>query len=230
MPYNLNSKNLPSYVEKLSDKNKKKWINIFNTAYTEYGEKKAFLMANSWLKKNIKSKTVTAKTTQSVEKLTFFVDDSEKVLIKRTDDGQDYIDFVLTDNKPDSEGVTYSEDLIQKWADQINSGDILIGDYDHSEYDKLIMSGLSPDEVMKRLKTKPGIAKTVKAIVDKGRLWVRAMIDKRYKKMIQTKSKGVSLEATLIRDTDTNSIVDGTLGGFTFAMDAIPVNPRAVIA
>ena len=59
-------------------------------------------------------------------------------------------------------------------------------------------------------------------------MWVRAIIDKRYKKIIE-KANGVSLEAIVSRDANGN-VTDGDLLGFTFAVNQRPVNPRAVIA
>ena len=229
MPYTQNSKDLPSYVMKLSDANKSRWIEIFNAAYEKYGEEKALLLANTWLKRNIKKESVVAKSTASVEHLVFTVDTSSE-LIKRADDGEDYIDFILTDDKPDDEGVVYPPELLKKWADQINSGQLLLGDFDHEKFNVLVKQGLRPNDVMQRLKTKPGIAKMIKAVIDKGKLWVRTVIDKRYKKLIKEKAKGVSLEASLIRDDTTNEIIDGVLGGFTFAINSNPHNERAMIA
>ena len=228
MPYTSKSKDLPSYVKKLSDTVKRKWVSIYNAAHSKYGEEKALIISNTWLKKQISKKEAVAKTTKQISVIKFELDTS-KELIKRTKDGEDYVDFVLTDTLPDSEGVQYPLSLLEKWTEQINSGNILLGDIDHKEYDALVQSGISPDEVMSRLKEKPGIAKTLKAIIEKGKLWVRAIIDKRYKKIIKEKAKGVSLEALLIKDADDN-IIDGELGGFTFGIDCKPVNDRAVIA
>jgi hypothetical protein len=216
-------------VSKLSDALKKKWISIFNTAEDKYGEEKAFIIANTWLKRNITKKEVVAKTEKTLTLIKFEVDDS-KELIKRADNGDEYIDFVLTDNLPDSKGVQYPEHILKKWVKEINSGELsLNGDIDHEEYDRLLAEGLSPEEVIARLKNKTGIAKTLKAIYEKGKLWVRAIIDKRYKKQIKEKAQGVSLEAMLLRDEDDN-IVDAELGGFTFGVDCKPINGRAVIA
>ena len=228
MPYKKASKDLPSYVQKLGDSLKGKWISIFNAAEDKYGEERAFIIANTWLKKSIKVTSVEAKTERVATIIKFEVDDS-KELIKKTDSGEDYIDFVLTDNLPDKSGDSYPDALLAKWADQINSGDVLLGDMDHEEYDRLLKAGYSVDEVMAKLKEKKGIAKTLKAVIQKGKLWVRAIIDKRYKKIIKEKAKGVSLEAAVVRDSDRN-IIDGDLGGFTFGVVDGPSNERAVIA
>jgi hypothetical protein len=228
MPYKISSDNLPSYVKKLNDKLKSKWVNIFNAAYEKYGEEKAFIIANTWLKSIISSKKTIAQTEKTLSVIKFELDNS-KELIKRSEAGDEYIDFVLTDTLPDKEGIQYPLSLLEKWAKQINEGDMLLGDTDHEEYDRLVATGISPDEVIEGLKKKTGIAKALKAVINKGKLWVRAIIDKRYKTLIKDKAKGVSLEAVLVRDANSN-IVDGDLGGFTFGVNCNPVNERAVIA
>lgn len=228
MPYNnLNDSMLPSYIKKLPENIRKKWVSIFNTAYEKYGEKKAIIISNKWLKTTITKKETVAKTEKTLSLIKFEVDDS-KELIKKADNGEEYIDFIMADNEKDSAGDSYPETLLTKWAKQINSGDVILGDLDHEEYDRLIKAGYSVDEVMAKLKEKKGIAKTLKAIVQKGKLWVRAIIDKRYKKVIKEKAKGVSLEALVTRD-ESGNIKDGDLGGFTFGVGCNPVNDRAVI-
>lgn len=228
MPYKTSSENLPSYIKKLPDDIKRRWVSLYNAAYERYGDEKALIIANTWLKQNIKKTEVVAKTEKKLTLIQFHVDDS-KELIKRSEAGDEYIDFVLTDTLPDKEGVQYPLKLLEKWAKKVNEGDMLLGDIDHAEYDRLLASGLGADEVIEKLKSKTGIAKGLKAIINDGKLWIRAIIDKRYKSMIKNKAKGVSLEALLVRDSDGN-IVDGDLGGFTFGVSCDPVNDRAVIA
>ena len=219
---------IPSYVKKLSESIQDKWVELSNIATEKYGEDKALIIANTWLKGNITSRQAIAQTQRKLTLVQFHVDDS-KELIKRSEAGDEYIDFVLTDTLPDKEGVQYPLKLLEKWAKKVNEGDMLLGDIDHAEYDRLLASGLGADEVIEKLKSKTGIAKGLKAIINDGKLWIRAIIDKRYKSMIKNKAKGVSLEALLVRDSDGN-IVDGDLGGFTFGVNCDPVNDRAVIA
>jgi len=153
-------------------------------------------------------------------------------LIKRSSAGEDYVDFVLTDTLPDLEGVTLTEELLQQWAEGINQGDVIVGDIDHEEYDYVVSNIPDPDEASSIIKNmKKGIAKGVKAFLRDGKLFVRAIIDKRYKKIIE-KAKGVSLEALLdiVNTPDGGKVAaSGKLLGFTFAVNDDPVNPRAVI-
>lgn len=220
MPYTQDSNNLPEYVKKRSPEVRKKWIAIFNAALKESGDEKvAFAVANKWLQKQVKEKQIVARSAESLTRVSFVIDDSSE-FIKRTDDGDDYISFKLADVFEDKFGIKLPENLLQKWADYIN-GNPIVGDVDHKEYDYWLEQGLKDDEIMERIRNKKGIAKTLKAVVDKGRLWVKAIIDKRYKKVIRD-AKGVSLEALLSKD-DNGNIIDGQLLGFTFGVKHNPV-------
>lgn len=229
MYYTMSSKELPGYITKLPEATKAKWIMIFNKVEEQEDSKIATVVANQWLQKRIKKSTIEGKTnnTYVIERIT--LDVSGDQFIKRTADGEEYVDFVLTDVGFDDEGVKYPEPLIQKWVSQVNAGSNFVGDIDHKEYDDILSKAINVEHAAELIKnTKKGIAKTVKAFFDKGKMWVRAVIDKRYKKMIE-KAKGVSLEAIVSRDAN-GAIIDGDLLGFTFAVNQRPVNPRAVIA
>lgn len=228
MPFDSSSENLPSYVKKLPDSLKSKWIAIFNRVYNAEGEEYAFIAANNWLSRQRESSSLEAKTKSAVrlEKAFFKLSDSQ--LIKRSKDGEEYVDFVLTDTGLDSEGVSYPEDTIKRWVEQINSGDVFVGDINHEEYDRIALTSSTPEQAAELIKrSKKGIAKAIKAIFDKGKMFVRAIIDKRYKKVI-SKAKGVSLEALINRDYS-GAVTDGELLGFTFAVGQEPYNSRAVI-
>lgn len=229
MPYSgINDSKLPSYVKKLPDSARSKWVAIFNEVYNREGEELAFIVANNWLKKHVKKQSVEANTSQAVviEKVSF--DLSGEQLVKLSEAGEEYIDFVLADTGIIRNGDQYPEALLMKWLEQINNG-LFVGDIDHEEYDKILSSTASAEQAAELIKnTKKGIAKSLRAIYEKGKLWVRAIIDKRYKRLIEN-AKGVSLEAIISRDAN-NKVVDGDLLGFTFAVKDDPVNPRAVIA
>jgi len=221
MPYtNKEDKSLPSYVRKLPDSLKAKWISIFNSTYESEGEEVAFVVANTWLKRQLKEKRVAARTGHKMDIITFEIDET-KELISRTENGEEYVSFKLADVFKDKFGVQLTKGVLQKWADAINSGATVLGDSDHEYYDKLINLGYSEDEIKSEISKKPSLAKAVQAVVEKGRLWVKALIDKRYKKQIKN-SKGVSLEAIITRDSN-DQVVDADLLGFTFGIKHDPV-------
>jgi hypothetical protein len=221
---------IPSYVKKHPKEVVNKWLEIYKLVLLTDGESVALVVANSWLKQQrVVVESVVAKS-GGHEELTkvFFVATGEE-LIQKTTDGEDYIDFVLTDNGFDQEDLKYSDELLKGWAEQINNGLSIVGDIDHKEFDlvaKSIKDTVKAAEIIKNMKK--GIAKVVKAFYDGGKLFVRAFIDKRYRKHVNN-AKGVSLEALVkTRPVDGGKeAYSGELLGFTFAVKDNPVNPRA---
>jgi hypothetical protein len=214
MPYSgVNDRLLPSYVKTKSETIRKQWIALFNESYSKYGESKALLIANTWLKKQLQHK-------QFVKRSVIQFDVVNESLIKRSSDGQDYVTFVLSSTTPHRDGVIFTEEMLKKWEQKINA-DPIVGDIDHELYDKLLSSYLSDDQIRDVLRSKKGIAKTIKAIYDSGKLWIKAYVDKRYKRLIE-KSRGVSAEA--LCSWNNNVATDGDILGFTFNINTTPAD------
>jgi hypothetical protein len=213
----LNDDKLPKYVKSKSDKIRSKWVAIYNKVYVIGGESKALVMANTWLKKELSNATFVKRS--AVE----FSLDTSNGFIKRSVDGEDYITFVLNSTLPHKDGKVFSEAMLKKWADFINESPI-VGDIDHTLYDQILQSGMSDDSIKNVLRSKKGIAKTLKAVYENGKLWVKAIIDKRYKKLVE-KSKGVSAEAFC--SWNGNVATDGDLLGFTFNLRTTPADNYA---
>ena len=209
----LNDSNLPSYVKTKSEQVRAKWVALSNESCKQYGESKALLIANTWLKKQVENKSF-------VKRSVIQFDVVNQSLIKRSSNGEDYITFVLSSIQPHRDGVVFTEEMLKKWESSINSNPI-VGDVDHSLYDQLLSSYLSDDQIRDVLRSKKGIAKTIKAIYDKGKLWIRAFVDKRYKKLIE-KSKGVSAEA--LCSWKDKVATDGDILGFTFNINTTPAD------
>ena len=230
MPFKTFSKDLPSRIKSLSLQKRKVWVGIFNSVFETDGEKLAFIAANTWLLKEAKKekKELMARSEKTrIIKLELQKEDGK--FIKRSDDGEDYVSFLLQDVNGDNDGVTYTPEVLQKWADQINAGDIVKGDINHLAFDEALLSSVQEKTIKDKLRGKPSIAKAVKAIFENGKLWVRAVIDKRYRNKID-ESNGVSLEALTISDEETNMVHGGELLGFSFMVGAEQANPRAVVS
>jgi hypothetical protein len=219
--YSLNK--LPDYVKSRSPATQAKWIHVYQSVFEQNGEELALIVANKWLKEKVVEKKSIARTNESLERVSLVVDEAVEFL-SRTEDGEDYVSFKLADNQVDSKGVKLPEELLKRWADEINSGKTVLGDIDHEAWQKLLESGMTEEQIKKEIQEKPSIAKAVRAVFEKGRLWVRAIIDKRYKKQIK-QSQGVSLEAIIKRKVSDNSVFDGHLAGFTFGIKQTPVIP-----
>ncbi len=217
---------IPSYVAKQSNLLIRGWVSIYKHFFDSYGNDAAIIAANEWLKKFLQKQVILAKS-KKIRRLEFSLEKGDDGFIKKSLDGDDYVSFMLADNLYDLQGDAYNPKLLKKWADQINSGKMLVGDIDHKEYDYIMATTASAEEIAKKLKSKQGIAKAVKAIYEKGKLWIKAVIDKRYKNVIN-KSQGVSLEA-YVSDWDNNVATDGEIFGFSFMVDEPQANPRAVV-
>lgn len=149
-----------------------------------------------------------------------------KDFVSRTDDGNVLHNYVLSDIWADGLGTSPTEELLHKWANQINEMMPEV-DSDHLLYESIKKKfGGNLSLVQRAMAAKKGIAKAVKAFVDQGKLIVSIMFDKRYENHID-KIRGVSIEAA-VESGDGGKWVDGTLFGFTFATNSNPVNPRAV--
>ncbi len=212
---------IPGYVKNRAPEIQKKWTFIYESVFEKNGKEMALIVANKWLQGQVVEKKVMARTDACLESVSFVVEDTE--FLTRTEDGEDYVSFKLADNAKDKFGVQLPDSILQAWAEKINSGEIVLGDIDHKAFEQLLNSGASDEQIKSQIKQKPSIAKAVKAVFEKGRLWVRAIIDKRYKKTIE-KSKGVSLEAAVKRDLAGN-VITGDLLGFTFGINQNPVIP-----
>jgi hypothetical protein len=217
MPYSLKNKaDLPSYVKTKDSEVMAKWVAIFNASYEKYGEEKAFILANTWLKKHLTTKRDYVK--RSFVK---FEVDSSKKYISRDKNGNEYISLVLSSTNKHLDGKQFSEKTLKRWNESINVEPI-IGDVDHILYDRIINSGLSDEAIKSTLKKKPGIAKTVKSVYQKGKLWVRVYTDKRYSKLLE-KVRGVSVEAAC--NVSDSPDKDWELLGFTFNVKTTPADP-----
>jgi hypothetical protein len=208
---------IPLYVQNRSEPIRNKWTQIHNTISEQHGSATGTFVANKWLQRELTSNTLSAKTINSpkLEILKFNVSNSG--FISKTEDGQEYMEYTLANTKIDKEGDIYPIELIQKWSDYINSGNVLVGDIDHEEYNKWIASGLPEDQIIENIKKKPGIAKAIQSFIENGALKIRTFIDKRYKKLVSA-ANGVSLEAIITRN-GSGKIVDGNLLGFTFGIN-----------
>lgn len=216
---NYTKENLPEYVANAVDEVKENWVDIYGTVTQTDGPEIGLIAANNYLNRTIQEKEIVFRTQQVRDRVVFELD-TTKEFISRTEDGNDYITFKLANAGKDTLGVTWTEDMFKEWAEKINSGEYVVGDIDHEYYDKLLQAGYSDDDVETMLKTKPGIARAMKAVFQEGALWVKAIIDKRYRKIIE-KSKGVSLEAVLTSRPDGTKKAD--LLGFTFGVKHDPV-------
>jgi hypothetical protein len=208
---------IPTYVP---EGLKPQWQNLYASNLGK-GADYAKVYANMWLKNN----AVVVQPRTDLVALKFTVEDSQ--LVKQTENGEEYMSAILADVGITNTGHRFSEQVLMKFAEQINQT-LPVGDIDHELMTELESKGYSNEQIAQLLKSKNGIVKAVKAIYEKGKLWVKLLIDKRYKKVVE-KAKGLSLEAIATVQSDTKQIMDADLLGFTVAYNHSPANPRSVV-
>ena len=217
--------NIPDFLKNKNKELQSKWLTLVSTL-DEYS-------ANMWLLDHLHEQALIAESTavKSVEIIKFDAVMDDQELIIQTDGVDEFVDFVLADsNSPSNDQRVFANELLIDWANQINTQGLeIVGDIDHAEYDRIVQSGVSVSKAAELIKqTKKGIAKSVKAFVEKGKLFVRAIIDKRYKKVIKA-ANGVSLEALADKNPLTGVYDQGSLLGFTFAVNHRRQHDSAVI-
>jgi hypothetical protein len=211
---------LPNYLQNKPELIQRKWSAIHDAISAKEGPIAGTIVANQWLKRQ---KVELVK--RSI--LSFKVQVENNELLKRSESDEDYVTFILAGTQSHYDGVQYDANTLQSLADQINERGI-VGDIDHLEFDRLRNSGFSDEEVQNLLLSKRGIAKGIRALVKDGQLYVRAITDKRYSALIR-KSKGVSLEAMVTKDDQTNKVSSAKLLGFTFNVNTQPADPSASV-
>jgi hypothetical protein len=166
--------------------------------------------------------------TSDAPRYVFFTKDARagEQLVSRTKEGNLVHTYVLSDIFPDGFGTAPSQELLEKWAAQLNKGRPSI-DSDHELWNQVTrVHSDDLDMIARAMEAKSGLAKIIGAVVDAGKLIVRVMFDKRYENYV-SRIKGLSIEAAC-KPSDDGTWTDGRIFGATFAMNSDPVNPRAV--
>jgi len=223
------NKELPNSIKKLPYKAQTKFRESYNNK-SSLGDSTAFRIAWDSLKPYFQKKEdkwVAKGLTDNT--YTFNIDIKENLFVQKAEDGNYYIEGVLSDIFPDSDGWTFTEEILQDFADQINNSPIF-GGITHEEWKELKMkySHLPENEFIEKARSeRKGILKTVKAIYEKGKLWIKAIIDKRYLNHI-TKFNKMSLEAIVPSKYKINGkYTKGKILGF--ALDNNAINQRTSV-
>ena len=207
---------IPSYVANKPKPVQDKWLSI-KKQYSVDSDAVGIATANKWL---------ASYKPLAIENFVFKADKEQ--IVQRSIGGVNYFDFLLADTRYDDYGTKYSEDFLKKIANIINDGKVsLTGDFNHETLKLLQEQGVSNESIKEKLHSlKQGVAKGIKAIYDKGRLYLRTLVDQKYHDRVM-KAKGVSIEGSFVREGDT--FVDGMILGFSFidAKDKNLGNPRA---
>lgn len=230
MLYNENSE-LPSAVKVLPSAAQSMFRSSFNTAYERgNGDASSFKIAWAVVKNRfVQTGESWVARAGAFNETTYYTFDAtlDKELVTRTKDGHLVQTFILTDNIPDKFGTKPTDTLMAEWAEKLKIEQPEL-DTDHELFEAVVQKFRGNSEMIARaMKAKKGIAKIIDAVVDKGKLLVKVLFDKRYEKFA-SKIRGLSIEAENVRNKLTNEWVSGNLFGATLAVNMEVGNPRAV--
>lgn len=134
----------------------------------------------------------------------------EEIVIQ-TEGDEEYVTAVLAGNDH-----LWTDEELQRFMDSVNA-ETPVGDIDHETLKSMLKSGMTNAEIKDKIKSKRGIVKAVKALVENGSLYLRLAIDKRYKNIVK-KARGLSVEAV----RTLGEIGSGQFLGFTVAVNEAP--------
>lgn len=125
------------------------------------------------------------------------------------------LDAVLADTDKNTDGDFFTEEELRSIETQINTFGSTLPDVDHEKLNSLVKKyGNNYDAIVAELKREKGIFKNIKAVFEKGKLWIQAVLDKRYKNHTE-KFKGLSIESLAKRDSS-GRLKNPKYLGFTF--------------
>ena len=228
MPYE-NIKELPESLQKLPVKAQQMFLQAFNKSYDEYGDTQAFKIAWGVVKKKFKRINNQWVAKGMGFNLYSFELETNNAFIQKADDGEYYLEGILSDTMTDREGKQFTEEALIDFAKQINENG-LSGFITHEDWKNFCMSNshLGDEVFIAKARKRKGILKVIKAVYEKGKLWIKALIDKRYLKRVKKFNK-MSLEAFIPKNYQKgNDYVRGHILGL--ALDNNAINPRATYA
>lgn len=224
---------LPLEIQRiLPDAAKSAFIEVFNNSYNKHkSEAQAFATAWSVIKQRFRK--VDGKYVAMSEDFknpvlyTFQLSEPTTKIVMNADIEEIVMDAVLATDEVNTDGKYFTIQELEELAMQINTSGSTLPDVDHEVLSNLIKAHRNNyDRIKTELYQRKGIMKSIKAVVDKGKLWIQATLDKRYKNHID-RFKGLSIEAVADSD-ESGRLTHPTYLGFTFTNT--PKLPSAQIA
>lgn len=228
---------LPKSVRGLPEAVQKVYAETYNHIYKGKGSKaKAHMIALQVVKKRLKHSegkyVAMSDSFKPVEYYTFDLTAPEKQLIINATGNEITFEGILATTDSFQQDATtmrkFSEEALKNLADQINQFGSSHPDVDHETMKALVKQyGNNYEMIMNSLPKNKGIIKSIQAVYEKGKLWIKGVLDSRYKKVMKA-VKGMSIEA-ISEDVDLQSstINKAKYLGFTFAVKS---NPKLMAA
>jgi cation transport regulator ChaB len=205
----------------LPDSGKAVFSEVYNNSYNKHkSEAQAFATAWSVVKqrfRKVDGKFV-ANSNDFVlpELFSFELTEPSTKIVMNADTEEIHMEAVLATEEPNKSGKFFTVEELEQLANQINAEGSTLPDVDHEVLQGLVNKyGNNIDLIKKELQQRKGIMKSIRAVVDKGKLWIQAVLDKRYKNHID-KFKGLSIEAVADSTPGPGRLKNPTYFGFTF--------------
>lgn len=210
---------LPEYIRTiLTEEAQEYFLKVYTLAYKNYDDDTSFQIA--WeatklkLQKSGNTYVIHNHYYKTPEVHEFEMNEEETNISMNSETEEIIMDAVLADTNPNTDGKYFTEQELEDLAFQINTFGSTVPDVDHEKLMALVKKhGRNHDAIMHELKNEKGIMKNIKASVEKGRLWIRATLDKRFKNHLD-KFKALSIEA--FADVENNRYSNPKYLGFTF--------------
>ena len=223
---------MPKSISKLPEAVQKVYKEAFNHIYKGKGSQaKAHAIALGVIKKRLKHSkgkyVAMSDAFNSVEYYTFdLLAPENKLIINATGDEVTFEGILATTDTFMQDATTtrkFSEQALKDLADQINKFGSSHPDVDHEVMSQLVKQyGNNYEMIMNSLPKSKGIIKSIQAVYESGKLWIKGILGAGYKK-IMNKVRGMSIEA-ISEDVDYSSstINKAKYLGFTFAVKSNP--------
>ena len=236
---------MPDYIKRLPVNFQMSWQSAYNQAADLFGFDEALMVANRFIIKKIQEQQqkkdidptpelvqIAAERAGLVE--TDIVDatplleepeeelvsmallPAQEMMVSCADNGDIVLNAVLADETFNTDGKRFSKDALKSMAEKINKKGMFMPDIEHEEFKALREElGDNYDAIKAAMKDKKGILTKVKAFYNKGKLFITAWLDKRYKKHTEVYDK-LSIEARGLIGNDKNVYADADPLSFTF--------------
>lgn len=225
---------LPEFLRKILPISAQEYfLEVFKLAVKGYDEETAFMYAWEATKLkmqkteggyiiNINNSTVNItpeaeeeEDEEDTEVFSLPMDKAETSIVMNSKTEEIIMNAVLADMSTNTEGKRFTELELNQLSDQINLYGSTLPDVDHEKLIELCKTyGNNPELIGKELRKEKGVFTSIKSAVKEGRLWIQAVLDKRYKNHIE-RFKNLSIEVA--GNTDSEGIIrNPSYWGFTF--------------
>jgi cation transport regulator ChaB len=223
---------MPKSISKLPEAVQKVYKEAFNHIYKGKGSQaKAHAIAWELVKKRMKhSKGKYVAMTDAFNPIEYYTFDllapENKLIINATGEEVTFEGILATTDTFMQDATTtrrFSEQALKDLAEQINTHGSSHPDVDHEVMSALVKQyGNNYEMIMNSLPKSKGIIKSIQAIYESGKLWIKGVLGAGYKR-IMSKIRGMSIEA-ISEEVDYNSstINKAKYLGFTFAVKSSP--------